>query len=342
MFVGGDFVREEENNELLNLAKEKKLDSWQIIEVKLGLDVLPAELIKKYMDVNYDYLQMEQIRIALIDGIPANEMEAMKPDMGWREMQRFRINKMKGEHSEDILVSIKALEEHFTSLRSRSDKLEAENCQLKEKVQKQDKMICQKDTALAEQKQEMEHLRKLLKEKEDIIGGLEAVIKSREADLKACRKELEEIRKTEVVHGEQLPEAGGQPRGKKILRLLGLPRKKEFSIINIIESSKFTPEQIEEIRLSLEDNLSEVQIQGIAVESNSSERMKQLRLFYKTMNDKSKEIKRDSDMIQEKQSEHKPDFIPPEEDGRELLFDMEDGMFPEEMFMTGWEAEENE
>lgn len=342
MFVGGDFVREEEKNELLNLAKEKKLDSWQIIEVKLGLDVLPVELIKKYMDTGYDYLQMEQIRIALIDGIPANEMEAMKPDMGWREMQQFRINKMKGEHSEDILVSIKALEEHFTSLQSRLDKQEAENCQLKEKVQKQDKIICQKDAALAEQKQEMEHLRKLLKEKEDIIGGLEAVIKSREADLKACRKELEEIRKTEVVHGEQLPEAGGQPRGKKILRLLGLPRKKEFSIINIIESSKFTPEQIEEIRLSLEDNLSEVQIQGIAVESNSSERMKQLRLFYKTMNDKSKEIKRDSDMIQEKQSEHKPDFIPPEEDSRELLFDMEDGMFPEEMFMTDWEAEENE
>lgn len=334
-------MREEEKNELLNLAKEEKLDSWQMIEVKLGLDVLPAELIKKYMDVNYDYLQMEQIRIALIDGIPVNEIEAMKPDMGWREMQRFRINKMKGEHSEDILVSIKALEEHFASLRSKSDKQEAENCQLKEKVQKQDKMICKRDTALADQKQELEDLRKLLKEKEDIIGGLEAVIKSREADLKACRKELEEIRKMEVVHGEQLPEAGGQPREKKILRLLGLPRKKK-SIINIIESSKFTPEQIEEIRLSLEDNLSEVQIQGIAVESNSSERMKQLRLFYKTMNDKSKEIKRDSDMIQEKQSEHRPDFIPPEEDGRELLFDMEDGMFPEEMFMTDWEAEENE
>lgn len=340
MFVGGDFVREEEKNELLNLAKEKKLDSWQIIEVKLGLDILPAELIKKYMDADYDYLQMEQIRIALIDGIPESEMEAMKPDMEWREMQQFRINKMKGEHSENILVSIKALEEHFARLQSRLDKQEVENCQLKGKIQQQDKMICQRDTALADQKQELEDLRKLLKEKEDIIGGLEAVIKSRETDLKACQKELEEIRKTEVVHGEQLPEAGEQPREKKILRLFELPRKKKFSIINIIESSKFTPEQIEEIRLALEDNLSEEQIQKIAVESNSFERMKQLRLFYKTMNDKSKES--NSDRKQEKQLEHNPDLIPLEEDGRELLFDMEDGMFPEEMFMTDWEAAENE
>ena len=58
------------------------------------------------------------------------------------------------------------------------------------------------------------------------------------------------------------------------------------------------------------------------------------------MNDKSKES--NSDRKQEKQSEHNPDLIPLEEDDRELLFDMEDGMFPEEMFMTDWEEAEDE
>ncbi|MCM1494735.1 MAG: hypothetical protein NC089_02950 [Bacteroides sp.] len=333
-------MREEEKNELLNLAKEKKLDSWQIFEVKLGLDILPAEMIKKYMDADYDYLQMEQIRIALVDGIPENELEALKPDMDWREMQQFRINKMKGEHSEDILVSIKALEEQFARMQTKAEKQEAENCQLKEKIQKQDTVIRKKDTALAEQKQELEDLRKSLKEKEDIIGGLEAVIKSREADLEVCQKKLEEMRKEKVVHHEQFSETNKQPREKKILQFFRFSKKREFSIIKIIESSRFTPEQIEEIRLSLEDNLSENQLQKIAVESNSFERMKQLRLFYKTMNDRYKEM--DSDRVQEKQSEHMSDAISLEEEKGELLFDMEEGMFPEEAFLTDWEEAENE
>lgn len=330
-------MREEEQNKLLNLAREKRLDSGQICAVKLGFDVLSEEEILKYMDAGYNYLQMDQIRIALMDGVSVNEIEAMKPEMNWKEMQRFRLNKLKGEHAEDLLESIKALEGHFARLSERMDKQAEENTRLKENVQKQDELICKKDAVLAEREQELEHMGKLLSEKESLIQNLESTIQDRETELEASQKRLEAVKK-EVVHREQLPDADDQEKERTLLRFLRFPRKKEFSIMDLITSARFASEQIEEIRLSLEDNLSEEQIQRIAVESNSFERMKQLRLFYKTMNQRSK-AQAAEPAQKEEHFQRASESAHPED--RELLFDREEGI-PEEVYMTGWEEEECE
>lgn len=228
--------------ELLKEAESMELDEWQMIQVKLGLKILPESSIKIYMDKAFSHRQMEQIRIALMDGIePKIIKKAMKPEIGYEGMQQVRMRELQNVQIGHILQSVQKIKDDLTQYVADYSDRERTIAQLEGK----------------------------LKEQEAAVDSQRETITQYEAALQRLQSQNQK-----TVHDEQ-----------KIWKWIPNGKKRD-TLIQRVQKQKFNAEQIEEIRLSLEDGLTEEQLMKLSEPNIEAEKMHQLRLFYKAVNTK--------------------------------------------------------
>lgn len=260
--------------ELLEKAESMDLDEWQILQVKLGLKILPVSSILIYLQKELSHRQMEQMRISLMDGIePKTVKKVMKAEIGYEGMQQIRLRELQNVHIGQILQSIQKMESSLSHYAENDSNREETIAQLKEKIQE-----------------------------------LEITIDSQQQRIVQYEETLKRVQSQNVVHGEQFKE-------KNLLKKFFCRNNKCDDLLSKVEKQKFDAKQIEEIRLSVEDGLTEEQIMMIAVPNIEAEKMQQLRLFYKTVNQKnSLTITEDKKETAKEQDVLLSDEVFPEED----------------------------
>lgn len=132
---------------------------------------------------------------------------------------------------------------------------------------------------LEQKERQISELRERNRKLEEELSGLRSTIRAAPEVVKAEHKAVEE--KQVVVL-------------KKKERKIGFARflKKDHSenyIIRLFSNPKFTAEQIAEIRLGLEADLSESQIKSYAKQELSARQMKEIRMLYEMQNQKQRE-----------------------------------------------------
>lgn len=264
-----------DEKELLEKAKEMELDEWQMVQVRLGLKLLPVTSIESYMRKELSHRQMEQLRIALMDGMPLEDVvQMMHPEIDFQEMQRRRIAYQ--------MMNLSEITQSLTEIRGFCDRT---------------------------------------RQDEKIISQLKETIKEKDTSLQQLQHELEDCRNQISVHDEQVPgesvEAPAMEKNKSFW--FGRKRAKDKSIQELIEKNDYTADQIQEIRLSLEDGLLEDQIMFISKQKDAA-KMKQLRLFYKEINNT------DKDSVKQKTKENPTEIINAEDP---FLFNMDEEIIPE-------------
>lgn len=266
-----------DEKELLEKAKKMELDEWQMVQVRLGLKLLPVTSIESYMRKELSHRQMEQMRIALMDGIPLEDViQMMNPEIDFQEMQRRRIAYQ--------LLNLSEITQSLTEIRGFCDRT---------------------------------------RQDEETISQLKEKIKEKDTSLQQLQHELEECSKRNFVHDEQVTnesvsvETSVMEKNKPFW--FGRKRSKDKSIQELIKKNDYTANQLEEIRLSLEDGLLEDQLLFISRQKDAA-KMKQLRLFYKQINNK------DNDAPKQQAKENPDETINAEDP---FLFNIDEEIIPE-------------
>lgn len=190
---------------------EGTLDQWQMIQIRLSLKTLPVEKIQIYSDGSYTHRQMEQIRIAFMDGVVLDPDPSMSVD----QLQKIRLEYIRRQGLDDVTAAMQQQTDAIMRFQTQIDAF----LNLQDDFQKLQKENLKLRQDLAEAKKE-------------------------------CRS--------------------------------GFRRKKR--LMNFLTDSRFTADQLKEIRLGMEEGLSTQQMESLSKVKMPAERMKQLRLLFRFMN----------------------------------------------------------
>lgn len=87
LLKGGDTVVD-----YLTEVKQRGLNNAQMTEVKEGLKTLTTDQVDTYAQLDYDNLQMQEIRLGLEHGLTADQMAIYaNPSIPWDAMNHSRI-----------------------------------------------------------------------------------------------------------------------------------------------------------------------------------------------------------------------------------------------------------
>ena len=331
--------------ELVLKINDMELDEWQMQQVKLAFHILSPEQIDLLLNPAYSYRQMEQLRIALMDGIAPDVVKAeMNTDVRYTDMQKVRIREMRGMEYRMLAESIGKLEKDIQERYSAELQEWKEQChKLKLEIQKlhEEKQCAENDEQkMAEQFAVLEEakteLEEKLKQEEDTKKQVEEQLICAEADrqeltgclklLKEEKTKLEEELKQEYAAKKQTEEQltakkdelqkltaqlklAGEEKAELETELGSIKHKLQEKVVHdeqpeqpkrgiyplfkrkwdlnqIIMHTDFDANQLKEIRLALEDELTEEQMKTIVKKKLDAGKMCQLRQYYDMVNRK--------------------------------------------------------
>ncbi len=336
------------SDEYLDKISGLPLDEWQLVQVKFALDLLPEDQIDLFLDERMNYQQMEQIRIALMDGVsPKVVKREMTVTVPWDVMRQIRIRESESRDYHDIAEVVQGLREDLKSYQDKecdylqeqhrlSNKIKSLEQELKESMDENNRLQTEKQDLQETTMQTERQLQNMNLKQEDLtkqVQNFTDVVQQKNEEIRNKNKELSEIQDecaSMKATIEKLEKQAEQLRTQidKVVRDEQPKRwfRKPFDLTKTLMRIDFDAAQLEQIRLAFDEGCSEQQLKTIARKKLDADKMSQLRQYYFLLN---RRMTATDDVAEDQSPNPAPEnYIPDSERGMDAL------PVPEDMYIA--------